>query len=55
MKCLFQIADNELHSFAFDPIDSRMHAIITTDKALPQSSIIFPGHGEVGYMHEFSL
>lgn len=24
-------------------------------KALPQSSIIFPGHGEVGYMHEFSL
>ena len=24
-------------------------------KALPQSSIIFPGHGEGGYIHEFSL
>lgn len=24
-------------------------------KSLPQSSIIFPGHGEAGYMHEFSI
>jgi len=34
VKCLFQIVDSELHSFAFDPIDSRMYVIIANDNAL---------------------
>lgn len=34
MKCLFQIADCELQSFSFDPIDSRMYILIASKQAL---------------------
>lgn len=34
MKCLFQIADSELYSFSFSPIDSRMYVLIAKDQAL---------------------
>jgi hydroxyacylglutathione hydrolase len=34
VKYLFQIADHELHSFSFDPIDSRMYVLIAGNQAL---------------------
>lgn len=34
MKCLFQIANCELHSFSFQPIDSRMYVLISSNRAL---------------------
>lgn len=34
MKCLFQIANCELYSFSFEPINSRMYLIISNGRAL---------------------
>jgi len=34
VKCLFQIVDCELHSFSYEPIDSRMYLIIANSKAV---------------------
>lgn len=34
MKCSYQIADSELHCFAFEPIDSRMYLLLSGSEAL---------------------